>query len=198
MSYYYSYYIGYEKDGKIYPLGPYDSFTKIRPVIERSRSFASDLHEHFYNLPKEKASDELFDEFKWEDWKGETQFQMKYLPFKELPSGDYIKKGYFLISDVQRYERGADPFDDGLFYDYLEPTVYASLFQIELKFGKLPLQEDCEGNAYQPHSVSEYMFYAYPDKFSKEYESFILTCAVSCLENYLLKDSEIVILETEG
>ncbi len=40
MSWYVSYYIGYRtKDGKIYPLGPFDSFGKLKSILNRFRSF---------------------------------------------------------------------------------------------------------------------------------------------------------------
>ena len=38
MSYYYNYYIGYKKDNKIYPLGPYDCNGNLKPVISKSSS----------------------------------------------------------------------------------------------------------------------------------------------------------------
>ena len=69
MSYYYSYYAGYKYDGKIYPLGPFNCFGKLRAIVEKSRSFASDLHNDFYDVPDDAASDELRERFEYEDWK---------------------------------------------------------------------------------------------------------------------------------
>ena len=68
MSYYYNYYVGYKKDGKIYPWGPYNANGKLEPMVSRSRSFASDLHEEFYAVSDKEVSEELRKEFEYEDW----------------------------------------------------------------------------------------------------------------------------------
>ena len=199
MSYYYNYYIGYEWDGKIYPLGPYNSFGQLCDVISKSRSFASDLHECFYNVSGDQISDELRKNFEYEDYKGDKVVEVKYLPLDELPSGSFIKKGYFLIDDVKRYEDGADKWD--IFYDNLTPEMYAAMLQNELILGKPAPKKDCEGYEIEVHSASEYMFYAYPDYDSKEYEAEILRCAIESLYSYRYMNDdnkEVVILETEG
>ena len=197
MSYYYSYYLGYKKDNKIYPLGPYNCQGKIRPIISRSRSFASDLHEEFYTIREDAVSDELRKDFEYEDWKGNKVVDAKYLPLDELPSGDYIKKGYCLISDVRVYEENPDDFDG--FFDTLSPTVYAAMLDNELKFGKPTPQKDDEGCEYTPHSVSDYMYYAYPDFHCKEYEADFIRTFANYFRNYDIEfDAELVVLETEG
>ncbi len=60
MSWYVSYYIGYRtKDGKIYPLVPFDSFGKLKSILTRSRSFASDLWDDFRSVSLKDTTDEL-------------------------------------------------------------------------------------------------------------------------------------------
>ena len=200
MSYYYNYTIGYMHEDKIYPLGPYNSFGKLKDVISKSRSFASDLHYSFWHIPEEMISDELRKEFEYEDWKGEKQIEVKYLPVTELPEGSFIKTGYFLIEDVEQYEQEhGDSYD--LFYDHLSPTVYAAKAQNEARFGSPEKQVDEEGGDITPHSASEYMYYAYPDFNSKEYEAFQLRAAAEMLKEYgrpMPDGAVLVVLETEG
>ncbi len=200
MSYYYNYTIGYERDGKLYPLGPYDASGKIRYALSRSRSFASDLHQRFGLVGEDQISDDLRNCLTHTGFDGKTYMpDVRYLYLDELPSGDYIKKGYFLIEDVVRYEESKDSFD--LFYDRLSPVVYSAMVQNEKMFGKPEPTEDEFGTEYTPHSVADYMFYAYPDYYSEEYEASLLREMADILDNYELRKSnntKIVILETEG
>lgn len=198
MGYYYSYYIGYEEpeSGLIKPFGPFTYEGKIKPVLERSRSFASDLYESFYSMSEDRISTELRELFEYEDWKGEKRIDVKYLPFDELPDDDFIKKGYFFIDDVQAWEQGGD---DSLFYNMISPTMYAAMVKNEIVFGKNQPVKDDEGNEYTKPNASEYMYYAAPQYDSKEYESFIIKQVVSMLCDYdFCENKRIVILETEG
>ena len=195
MSYYYDYFIGKMKDGKIYPLGPYNADGKIKSVISRSSSFASNLHHKFFSVPKEKASPELEELFTYTNWKGERAFEVKCLPYNELPDDDFVKKGYFLTDDILTYENDKDSWD--IFYDHLTPTAYALLVEKELKFGKPAAETDEFGNDVTPHSASDYSYYAYPDYNCEEYETFVIKRAVGCLSDTYDYD-DIVILMTEG
>lgn len=199
MSYYYTYYVGYKKDNKLYPYGPYTSDGKLRPVRSVSRSFSSYLYQDFYDMAPEQISDELRKEFEYENFKGEKVVDVKWLPLKELPNESYIKTGYFLIKDVAQYEADEHKDTYDLFYDQLSPTVWAAKAQNELKFGKPAPQFDCEGEPFEVHSASEYMFYAYPDYYSEEYEAAVLRTAADALRDWCMPDDiEMVILETEG
>ena len=207
MSYYYNYCIGYMHDGKIYPLGPYDCNGKLCDVISKSRSFASDLHEDFMIVSEEQISDELRKEFEYEDWNGNKVVNVKYLPLSDLPVGSYIKSGYFLISDVQQYEKyGKDPYDE-LFYDCLTPTVYAAKLLNDLAANKNvknteePVSDEDEEDTERPHPATDYMFFAYPDYGSKEYECEVIRTAADYLGDFnssLPKGYKLVVLETEG
>lgn len=199
MSYYYNYYIGYKHDGKIYPLGPYDGNGRLQMVVSKSRSFASDLHEEFWFVKEDMVSDELRKEFEHENWKGEKSVDVKYCPINDLPDGSFIKKGYFLISDVIRYEE-SDEHED-LFYEKLTPVAYAAKSHNELIFGKPQPEKDIEGNEFEVHSASDYMYYAYPDYNSKEFEAFMIKQVAYSLGEYnrsLPEGYELVALETEG
>ena len=202
MSYYYNYYLGYidKIDGLFYPLGPYDNNGKLQCVFYRSRSFASDLHEDFYRIQSDKYSKQLKEEFSYKDYDGTIHYEeVAYLSKTELPSFDYIKSGYFLIDDVKRYiENNKRLYDLDIFYDYLEPELFAAKQINELSTGIPPVKYDCEGYPLEQHSCSEYMYYAYPDYHSKEYESFLLRTACEMYDDYDFKDKEIIILETEG
>lgn len=198
MSYYYNYYIGYIKDGKIYPWGPYNARGKLEPMISRSRSFASDLHREFYAVSDKEVSEELRKEFEYEDWNKTKRVEVKYLSEKDLPTGSYIRKGYFLIKDVQAYENDEDGNFEG-FYDVISPEVYAAKLQHEMMFGKNQPKKDAEGYEYTEPNASDYMYYAYPDYETKEYESFSLRQLIGALRDYGLGDDvEYVVLETEG
>ena len=202
MSYYYNYYLGYEHDGKLYPWGVYDAGGKLHSVITVPGSFASDLHEDFDPVSEEMVSDELRKEFEYTDWNGKKTVPVKYLKQADLPAGSFIKTGYFLISDVKSYEamkkEGELAYFDG-FCDTLSPEVYAAMMQKELTFGKNPVQKDEEGNEYKEHDASDYMYYAYPDYTSKEYESWLLRETISMFEfSKIPEGAKYVILETEG
>ncbi len=190
MSWYYTYYIGgLTKDGKIIPLGMYDREGKIHPAIEKSRSFASDLHEQFSPITKDMVSEEFEKEFSYEDYTGKKKLDltyMSYLPINELGPTDYIRKGYFLIEDVRQYEEDGETWD--LFYDYLTPQVYAAKLENELKFGPPQKEYDAAGEEYTPHSVRDYMYYAYPNYDSREYEaSRIIDAAYMICDEYAAK-----------
>lgn len=195
MSYYYNYTLGYKgEDGLVYPLGPYDNDGKLKNIISRSASFASDLHEDFMCMPDDMVSDDLRQLFEYTDWNDEKRFDVKYLPLSELPSGSYIQKGYFLINDVQLYEKRGDAWD--LFCDNLSPDVYAAKAANEARFGPPQKQTDEEGYNVTPEPASSYMYYAFPDYDSKEFEAFVIRNVAGILDPYERK--EIIVLETEG
>ena len=198
MSYYYDYYVGYKLDDKIYPLGPFDNKGKLKPVISDSSSFASPLHQRFYEIRESEVSDEFRANFEWEDWQGKkTLGTVKYLPVDELPTGNFVKSGYFLIDDVKAYE-AKDVWFVG-FYDTVSPVVYAAMAEKELKFGKNQPKKDEEGFEYTEPNASDYMFYVYPDYKCEEFDAFMLRRAASALEPYDVSEGmELVIIESEG
>lgn len=196
MSWYYNYYLGYRgKDGLYYPAGPYDKKGNMICILSKSRSFASDLHEDFYALPDDKMSPELREEFSFKDCDSITYENVKYLKFSDLPKESFIKTGYFLCEDVVRYER--DPYDFDGFYDFLSPTVYAAKLKNEGVLGPPPKEVDDEGFDVTPHSCRDYMYYAYPDYQSREYEAHMIRLALDMVLDYE-KSGDYVVLMTEG
>lgn len=197
MSYYYCYTIGImDKEDKIKPFGPYDANGNLKYVIEKSRSFASDLHEDFYEVKKEQITDELRKQFSYKEWDGKEIFEVKYLPIENLTTKSYLKKGYFLIDDVQAWEQGGD---DSLFCNMITPEVYAEKMRNELTFGKNQPKEDEYGNKYTEPNASDYMYYAVIDYNSKEYEAEQIRNVAVILENYNMPEgSKLVALEVEG
>lgn len=198
MSYYYDYYVGYKLDDKIYPLGPFDNKGKLKPVISDSSSFASTLYQRFYEIRESEVSDEFRANFEWEDWQGKkTLGTVKYLPVDELPTGSFVKSGYFLIDDVKAYEANEEWFEG--FYDTVSPVVYVAMAEKELKFGKNQPKKDGEGFEYTEPNASDYMFYVYPDYKCEEFDAFMLRRAASALEPYDAPEGmELVIIESEG
>lgn len=191
MSTYYSYYIGYkDKNGKIYPFGPYTSEGKLRAVICDSRSFASDLKDEFYPVTKDMVTDEFRNEFGWKNEKGEVELELgylRYLPVSELPDGDGIKRGYFLLSDIESYLKDGDTWD--IFTDSLSPEVYAIKAMNELKFGPPKPKKDEDGFEYTEHPASDYGYFAYMDWHSKESDASRLRMASAALrDEYEWKD----------
>lgn len=208
VSYYYNYFLGYmDKDKIVYPLGPYDMNGECHYIISRSRSFASDLHENFYFLPEERMSDRLKKEMSYENWDGEIKVtDLKFLPLNELPKDSFIRKGYFLIKDIEMYEKSFDDpscIDIGeLFWDTIPTSVYAQKMQNEITFGAPKPKTDEFGEEIIEHPCSDYAFYAYPDYLSAAYESFVIRMAAEIYDyrvDELREDgTEIVVLETEG
>lgn len=199
MSYYYNYTIGImDKSGKIKPYGPYDVNGKLKYVIERSRSFASDLYKDFLYIQENQITEELRKEFSYIDWNGEEKIEIKYLPIDKLPKGTYLIKGYFLIEDIQRYEEDQIDTDD-LICNMITPTIYAEKLKKEYMFGKNDPIEDEEGYKYTEPNASDYMYYVVEDYYSKEYEASVIRDIANILSDYDLPvDCELVVLETEG
>lgn len=238
MSYYYNYYIGFRapdadkksKSGfKFFALGPFDYNGCLMNVLSRSRNGSSDLHNDFYVLDAHEMSDQLKkaylttcddDPKTWDISKYDDDYfqkEMRWLPLSSLPKGEYLKSGYYLISDVSRYEEEKDRngyvYDFDGFHERITPVVYAAKLQAEIisNSGKIAVRERDNNNCVNEeeadcsdedtgHRASDYCFYAYPDYDSKEYEASVIRDVVSLFQyaSRLPKNAEIVILETEG
>ena len=190
MSWYVDYYVGYKtKEGKIYPLGHFDCFGNLRPVLTKSRSFASNLWERFQRVTLAETTEELKkhfpdgDLFSWGDSSEEKEEQAPWcfwLDVDDLPTGSYLKKGYFLQEDIAQYERSLTDEDVyfGEFYEMLTPAEYVRKMESELKFGIPKPKKDCEGNEFEVYSCGEYSYYVYPDYSCQEYEASVIRDAV--------------------
>lgn len=198
MSWYFSYFIGIKRDdGKIYPLGVYDANGKILPAVWKSRSFASDLWRKFRHVGDEEISDELKEEFG--EYIEERFFTV--LPYKELGSDDFVKDGYFLISEVNEYLLKKDgAWFEEIFTDCLTPTAYAGKRSAE--FGNIEDLAKANANEEGPtywRPYTEYMYFAYPAYESEEYETFLIKRACDMLEDYDTNRTEdMYIMLTQG
>lgn len=203
MSWYVAMYLGYQdKDGKIRPLGPYNYQGKLRPVIETSRSFTTDLKEDFYPISDDAWTPELEDTplayYNEETNTYEHNEYAGYLPLSELPTGDFIRRGYFLIDDIDAYTKNDYGFEG--FYDWMTETAYHRKAENELKFGKPGPIKDCEGEEIEQHSAADYSYFSYPEYQSKEYEAFMLRNVAAILKSYnaVPEGAKIVVIKEEG
>lgn len=211
MSEYHSYYIGYQtKDNMIYPIGPFDSHGKLHAVFYRSRSFASDLYEIFYGVRTSYISDKLctciYRQYDVEPSKDnlKSSLRLDYLPLDDLPAGGFVKNGYFLIEDVQRY-LSAKSYDRDelvryeLFFDRIPVSVYAAKLQNELLFGSTSKVDDNDDENVDAKSCKDYMYFSYPDLTCQEYEAFCIRLAANMFESYQLpKDARLVVIHDVG
>lgn len=196
MSTYYNYYLGYLKEGKIYPMGPFDYAGKLCSASSKSRSFAdANLYDLFSPIPENMLSDELLKHLK------NSQFSpLQYLPYEDLPIENPFKQGYFLISDVQAFERTQDSWD--LFYDHLSPTVYAALMTNQQK-GLIPTnrdEDDEDDEDDKPKQASDYMYYAYYDENCMGDELLKIRTVASMLNPYYfnIKAKDMVVILSAG
>lgn len=203
MSYYYNYYLGYRNNEtkKFYVLGLFDNNEHLYSIISKSRSFASNLHEMFIPVKTEDFSESIYKYFSYKNvYNDIVPPQIKWFFVKDLPSDSFIKTGYFLIDEVEQYERNKDG-DEFWFEGFshsLSPQVYAAKLQNEIICGKNSPKKDVEGNEYIVPNASDYMYYAFPDYNSKEYESHILRKVAEAYDFVISENCEMVILETEG
>ena len=202
MSWYTNYRLGVKKeDGKIYPLGVFDAKGKGYDIISTSRSFTTDLKESFRDIKDDEISDELRKEYEYKIYEDEIEMQdLQVLPLKDLPHGNYVKTGYFLIDDIERYIKNGyyNRYDD-IFYDTLSPEVFGMKMNNELAFGIPEKKYDCDGEEIEYHSCAEYAYFAYPDYQCKEYEAFLLREIASIYFKYgEVDDSNIYVIKTEG
>ena len=206
MSYYYNYSIGIKtKDDKIYPLGPFNADGKVLDVIINSRSYEPEkLHEDFVPVLEDQKTPELIKVYSCEliEAYSYDSCSLKYLPIGELPKGDGLRSGYFLISDVVAYK--ADPNNmENLFYDWMDAETYLSRAANEERFGPPLTEKDEEGYDITPKSCRDYMPFAYIDINSAEYMAEKIRFAASMYNDWDLinkfgADYTIVVLLTEG
>ena len=84
------------------------------------------------------------------------------------------------------------------FYDCIPKEVYAAKLQNEITFGP-PLPETDEfGQDVTPNSCRDYMYFAYLDTESEEYETCVIKLVAEAFEFAVPKDAIMVVIETEG
>lgn len=203
ISWYTNFYCAYQtKEGKIYPYGPFDYSGDYKCIHWTSRSFTTDLKEWFEPVTREQVSEELLNAIYDTELDNESFIEQYWgvCPIDALPKSDFIKTGYFLIDDIQNYQKDNDTED--LFYDWLDSDTYARKLENELKFGKPTEIIDKWGEKCTPKSCADYSYFCYPDYHCKEYEVFKLKNIIySMYEDYkenIPKGAKIVIFKTEG
>ena len=185
MSRYYDYYLAYSKKGKLFPLGPFDRKQKLKAVLSKSESFASSLYQNFDDCPASKLGPKLKEFFTYNDWNGKpTVGNLKFIKLTDLPKGSILRRGYFLIEDIERYEKNESDYVDELFYEWLTPTAYAAKATNEARFGKPEQQFDCEGFPLPNYSAGDYAYYAYIDHQTEEYEAYQIRDIAELLTEY--------------
>lgn len=176
MSSEYIYYLGYidNKTKKVHALGPFNDKGELRSVFWRTPSTVSDLPEMFRLVKIDEMDNYIKDTYTHKSsYDDENLVSNLYmLNYDKLPNNDYIKRGYYLIEDVKKYEENNDT--EELFYDNISSEVYAEKLKNELLFGKPAPEKDCEGFEYTPKAASDYMWFAFPDYFCEAYESHLL------------------------
>lgn len=168
MSTYYSYYIGYiDTNNKLHAYGPYDRFGNLEPVIWRSRSYASDMFREFSAADIDMLDEELKKKFVY-DSGDRTYCTLYYLSMSLLPSGSYIKDGYFLMEEIS---------------EYLE-TNSLSIFEYSNKFSITHYAKELEmavknNDENRISELKQYTYFSYPDYTCEEYESFVIRNALT-------------------
>lgn len=186
MSTYYNFFIGYidNKTKKVYAIGPYDNKSELKSIFYKTSSFISELYKEFAHVDVDRIDDSIKEEFTytWNKTDGSgtnTTSNLYVLPVEDLPDDNFVKSGYFLIKDVEEYLKDSYDFDG--FYETVDPILYAEMVKQEVMFGKPKPEKDEEGYEIPVYSASDYMYFAYPDYNSMEYEVHRLRLAYSSL-----------------
>lgn len=212
MSYYYSYFIGAcnKNTGVFRVLGPFAKDEKngkmrIAPVICKSQSFASDLHEEFSPIPEDKMSPEMVEQFTYKNYKDEPELdRVKYLDYSLLPGGEMIRSEYVLTSELIQYQQMKDDYlpEAEYFSETLSPAAYATFAQHYVTTGEGLEREVLEDEEYVKKTLTPdmYTLYRYIDESSVEFESWVIRMTVveGGYDFLIGKDEKLVILETEG
>jgi len=174
MSVYYSYYIGYLYDGKVYPWGPYIRIGKLRPVFERSKS---SLGKSLNLLQAEEISLALLDDFP-----NVPLDNIRWATFNSLDYVDdnFIKSGYFPIRDVQRYLTELNDYES----DFFDAREIFDQPMSSVEFSARMLNQSRFSARDEDIDVRDYMYFAYPDYFSKQWEMNILRRCESTLFSF--------------
>jgi len=170
MGYWHNIYLGYSKDGKVFPLGPYDAKGRIYPIYTYRHIWAGEnrLHDQMEHvLPTDQeVSDELRNVLAYETYEGKTIYpDMRMIALDNLPALPIMSSGYVPIAQVEGYESfGGDPD----FYPVYTPMIYAEKLRGEMN--GIPAQP-VEGEDEAPReSMRDFMFYQWVDRNTLAYD----------------------------
>ncbi|MBR6289316.1 MAG: hypothetical protein IKR19_08275 [Acholeplasmatales bacterium] len=177
------------KDEKVHLYGPYDRFGNLQSIFTRSGSFASQLYRDFKKVQVDKIGDDILKPFEkiydLEEHLDPKDLDLKYLYVKDLPNTNFIKSRYVHMEDAKSYieqTKNNDIVDIDEIYMH---NVY-TLEEYGLELNKA-LNND---NTDKIQELKEYVFFSYPDYFSKEYESFMIMNYISnSVESWKMKRS---------
>lgn len=154
----YSYYAAYKNknDHLLHPIGPFikiEDKYEYKPILTRSRSFASDLYQSFSSITEDDCSKDLLNALGIESVNDICGLYAT--PYKESKEfGDFEKEGYVPIDAVQEYKEDKG---DYTFYDVIFPEVYAGML-----ISNNPKAKD-------------YMYYKWIEYNSAAYEWYLIT-----------------------
>ena len=197
-----NFYIGFIQDGKFYLSGPCTADGTIHPVISEIDCDNDDypIDRYFSRIGEDDADDDLVKALSYRNSDGENVFDVCYCPVSGLPNGSFIRKGYFLCSDVAAYldlmnleSKTNGEWDcadmDGLFEVMIEPEVYASALKNEMLLSEVP-DILLSGR----RSMADFMYFAYPDANAIEYKAYQLRKEAARLDNAGHKEGRIPIV----
>lgn len=228
MSYYYNYYLGYKKDGVLYPMGPFDRKGKLACVLWKSRSFASDLHEDFRIADDKQTSIELRESLLSDDTL--ESCRKANIPYTDEELKELAK---FYGNDVNNvpkkelktYEEALNEHEDIRYLPYEKLPSTNFIKEGYVQYSQIgDEEEDDFYDVISPHEyaerlkiastlgdipkkdcegnefprLSEYIYHKWIDYNSREWESFLITNAMENFKDYHVDADEYVIIETEG
>ncbi len=178
--------------------------TVMNCILYRTGSFMPEGYiDDWYHLNKTDVDDVIKETFTGTDWRGETSFaDVNLISLSDLRKLglDFIKKGYYLVDEIDEYENSEYKDTEGIFYNPISAVSYANMCAKKIK---TTTAKDEEGYEYTKHGYEDYSYYAFPDYNSKEYLNFELSTLGSSFEDMLYylynwedrNKYEIVILE---
>ena len=164
------YYLGYRKDNKIYPLGPFTSDGEYHHVLYRCRE------SHLLNYFRHVSDAETFDKSFYDkcfvekgidiDYNSINSLCLSIVDYKNLPQKYiYIKQGYYLRDDIKEFEDTGDAYClcDGLTLPEYTRKLEVELKQVNNTILLSPTIDD-------KYTCADYSYYMYENKDCEEYE----------------------------
>ena len=139
----------------------------------------------FVKCDEKELSEDLIKAFTTTNWNGEKSLDstLEYAEVSDILelSDEYIKKGYFLVEDIARYEETKDA--DELFYNHIGAIEYSNLAAKQIKQSTY---KDEYGDEHIKYGYEDYMYYAYPDYQSLEYLIHKMKIVINTMKNIFL------------
>lgn len=136
-------------------------------IMTRCESSMYDLDDVFQQADESDFTDEMKKAFMETTWEGEDYFDpsLMEISLEDLRklSDDYIKRGYYLTNQIDEYEREGD---SDVLLDHIGANEYANLCAKQIKQSVV---ENEWGEKYTKYGYEDYMYYAFPDYYCKEW-----------------------------